>query len=517
MHKKLCRWISIGDGKWAAVKMNWVTFLLATILTWGFAIWSASDPSAGGYFGTGKSWVSQNFTWLYLGTQDVWCAFLVYLCFSRFGNIRLGKDNERPKYNDFSWFCMLFTCGVAVGLYVFGVSEPLYFYRQPTLWHSWAYDYTITKTTIGNDAQRAQQAIFQTVYHWGIHGWVPYILLAINIGIVCYRYNMPMTIRSCFVPLIGDNALGVIGDMIDALSIATTTFGVCTSLALGVGQIAYGMQQITDFSCDLKANCASAGGTWDIQTYGANSCIGATSEVPTCHVLYPTADDEMSAKYLIIVIITCLATLSVISGLDNGIVILAKAAFTFGTVVMMTIMFNDNTWYLLNVMVQTFGYYLQYIVQVGFDCEAFQQLGFEFQGEGGANHYWGSGYETLQGKLADIAEEQSGLRDQVTHRELTMVWQFMPHAAEVRSAQAAMLKSAKAPVVPKIPAYTATGLRVKKHGKEVQPIFLSARDELSDADVKRHIGKLTGTISSVTDGRGCDEAAGEMGDRKSVV
>ena len=67
---------------------------------------------------------------------------------------------------------MLFTCGVAVGLYVYGVSEPLYFYRQPSLWHSWSYDYAITKTGVENDAQRAQQAIFQAVYHWGIHGWV---------------------------------------------------------------------------------------------------------------------------------------------------------------------------------------------------------------------------------------------------------------------------------------------------------------------------------------------------------
>ena len=106
------------------------------------------------------------------GTQDVWCAFLIYLCFSRFATVKLGQADEKPKYNDFAWFAMLFTCGVAVGLYVFGVGEPLYFYRQPTLWSSWEYDYTITKTAVTNDAQRAQQAIFQTVYHWGIHGWV---------------------------------------------------------------------------------------------------------------------------------------------------------------------------------------------------------------------------------------------------------------------------------------------------------------------------------------------------------
>ena len=137
------------------------------------------------------------------GTQDVWCAFLIFLCFSRFGKLKLGADDEKPRFNDFSWFCMLFTCGVAVGLYVFGVSEPLYFYRQPTVWNSWLYDYTVTKTTIENDAQRGQHAIFMAVYHWGIHGWVPYILLAINLGVVSFRWGMPFTIRSCFYPLIG--------------------------------------------------------------------------------------------------------------------------------------------------------------------------------------------------------------------------------------------------------------------------------------------------------------------------
>ena len=144
-------------------------------------------------------------------TQDIWCAFLIYLCFSRFATIKLGADDEKPRYSDFSWFCMLFTCGVAVGLYVFGVSEPLYFYRQPSLWHSWAYDYAITKTSTETDALRAQQAIFMAVYHWGIHGWVPYILLALLVGLVSFRWGMPMTIRSCFYPLLGDHCEAPLG------------------------------------------------------------------------------------------------------------------------------------------------------------------------------------------------------------------------------------------------------------------------------------------------------------------
>ena len=141
-----------------------MTFLLATLLTWGFALLTAVDSAnAITYFGNGKSWVSANFTWFYILTQDVWCLFLIYLCFSRFGSLKLGREDEKPRYNDFTWFSMLFTCGVAVGLYVFGVAEPLYFYRQPTTWHNWNYDYHHTKTGVETDAQRAQQAIFMAI------------------------------------------------------------------------------------------------------------------------------------------------------------------------------------------------------------------------------------------------------------------------------------------------------------------------------------------------------------------
>ena len=194
-------------------------------------------------------------------TQDVWCGFLIYLCFSRFAKIKLGKDNEVPRFNDFTWFSMLFTCGVAVGLYVFGVAEPLYFYRQPTSWLPGS-SYAHTKVSIDNDANRAQQAIFMAVYHWGIHGWVPYILLALTVGIVSFRWGMPMTIRSCFYPLLGDHSLGLFGDMIDALSIATTTFGVCTSLGLGVSQLSSGLGFVKNIGCDMAVNCAAAGGSW---------------------------------------------------------------------------------------------------------------------------------------------------------------------------------------------------------------------------------------------------------------
>lgn len=342
---------------------------------------------------------------------------------------------------------MLFTCGVAVGLYVFGVAEPLYFYRVPK---SWMPNWTSIphKTDVDNDAQRAQQAIFMAVYHWGIHGWVPYILLALLLGIVSFRWGMPMTIRSCFYPLsappperpsrslspclplpasrsehtcppcraaVGDHALGIVGDFIDALSISTTTFGVCTSLGLGVTQLSRGLQFLKDISCSVKDNCVNAGGVWDITKYGAANCfcetstgvygalwgdaacLSATETIDDCTLswLGGSSDDFDSSLYTIIAVITGIATLSVLSGLDRGIKTLSAVAFSLGAMAWISITYADNTWYVLNVVVQTTGYYLQHVIQVGFDCEAFQQLNFEFQDKehsGGAwtNLLWGS-------------------------------------------------------------------------------------------------------------------------------
>ena len=341
-------------------------------------------------------WPADDASLLRAGTQDIWCLFLIYLAFSRFGKIKLGEDDEEPRYNDFTWFTMLFTCGVAVGLYVFGVSEPLYFYRD-VYWQSSGM--APHKTDVDNDAQRAQQAIFMAVYHWGIHGWVPYILLALLMGLVSFRWKLPMTIRSCFYPLIGDHAFGLVGDFIDALSISTTTFGVCTSLGLGVTQLAKGMQFLKNIGCSVEDNCKADGGSWDITKYGANNCFTSAGELmdvkDDCKLPWlSTADDTTKALYTIIAIITGIATLSVLSGLDRGIKTLSAFAFTLGAIMLISIMYADNTWYTLNVMVQTTGYYLQHILQVGFDCEAFKGLGIEMQdsAQGGAhnNLLWGS-------------------------------------------------------------------------------------------------------------------------------
>ena len=172
------------------------------------------------------------------------------------------------------------------------------------------------------------------MFHWGVHGWIVYTLIGLLLGVLAFRKNLPMTMRSCFYPLVGDKVFGTLGDIIDILSVVCTMFGVCTSLGLGVIQLNTGMNRM-------------------------NKSI------------------EMSKQNQVIIIwaVTALATASVISGVKLGIRRLSEICFSLGMFLWIVVFFHDDTWYLLNVFTQSCGYYLQWIIQLGFHTDAFAQSG----------------------------------------------------------------------------------------------------------------------------------------------
>ena len=208
--------------------------MLASLVLWGFVAAVLIDdenhtnPKLPTEFSRWRRWITVNFSWMYILTQDVWFIFVLWLLFTKYANIKLGRDDDKPEFSDFAWFSMLFSCGIGVGFYYYGVSEPISHYRGSA---------NLQSIPVTNDDQKAQQAIFQTLFHWGLHGWIPYIVVALTLGVTCHRQGLPMTMRNAFHPLIGDHTRGFAGDLIDALSISCTTFGVCTSLGLGVSQI----------------------------------------------------------------------------------------------------------------------------------------------------------------------------------------------------------------------------------------------------------------------------------------
>ena len=181
----------------------------------------------------------------------------------------------------------------------------------------------------------------------GIHGWIVYSLVGLLLGLMAYRENLPMTMKSCFYPLIGDRIFGWIGDLIDVVSIITSLFGVCTSLGLGARQLNAGLNMIN-------------------------------SNIP--------ADDTM-IQVICIWCITAVATASTVSGINMGIRRLSEICLIVGMFIMTVSFFMDETFYLLNLFVQSIGYYFQYIIQLGWHTDAFEQLLPSFGGKENRGRY----------------------------------------------------------------------------------------------------------------------------------
>ena len=159
-----------------------------------------------------------------------------FLCFIgyKYGHIKLGRQDEKPEFSEITYFAMLFSAGVAVGIFYYGVSEPLW--HQSSNWYS--------NTGFHSQDEIDQFAMNQTVFHWGLHAWSLYLTVAVGAALAAFRFHLPLTFRSCFYPIFGEYTWGWIGDIIDAFSIVVSVAGVCTSLGIGAIQITSGLQRI---------------------------------------------------------------------------------------------------------------------------------------------------------------------------------------------------------------------------------------------------------------------------------
>ena len=220
-----------------------------------------------------------------------------------------------------------------MGIFTFGVAEPIWFYRSNNI---------VAKIPFANDDQRAQMAMLLSYYQNGLHGWIPYLVIGTLLGVVCYRQGRPMAMRYAFHPILGDSINGLLGDVIDAVTVSCTTFGVCTSLGLGVGAIGTAMQRL-------------------------NSGIVA---------------DSQTTQLLIIWVITATATVSVLVGLHAGIKNLSKAAFYSGVALMAGLVCVDSPALLLNSYVQTLGHYVQWLITLSWDCDTWPSFTGQLTDEG---------------------------------------------------------------------------------------------------------------------------------------
>ena len=209
-----------------AVFIPSIAFLLSTV-----AVVLLFPEVSSAAFNTLQATIVENASWFYGLVMAILLVASGVLAFSRVGTIRLGPDNSSPDYSLFSWLSMLFAAGVGIGLMFYGVAEPVVHYLRPPVGESAA---------IGGE----NQAVNLTMLHWGFNAWSVYALMALVLAYFSFRRGLPLTLRSAFYPILGDRIYGPWGAAIDVFAIVCTTFGISTSLGLGVEQLSTGLNYL---------------------------------------------------------------------------------------------------------------------------------------------------------------------------------------------------------------------------------------------------------------------------------
>ena len=299
-------------------EINPPVFFGAAALIFLLVVYTVLFPtSASEHFSQIQTSISANASWFYILVVALILLCVTYLGVTRYGDIKLGPDHAEPDFSFGSWFAMLFSAGMGIGLMFFGVSEPVMHFISPPVGDPGTLD-------------AAKEAMTLTFFHWGLHAWAIYAIVALILAYFGYRHDLPLTLRSALYPIIGDKIYGRIGDAIDIFAIIGTVFGVATSLGLGVMQINSGLNYLFD--------------------------------IPVSPM----------TQIVLIISITALATLSVATGLEKGIRLLSEANLLLALMLMVLVVSLGPTVLLLQMFVQNTGGYLSGIVDKTFNLYAYE-------------------------------------------------------------------------------------------------------------------------------------------------
>ena len=208
--------------------IDWVVTGSAAALILAVVVWGIfGGDSFAAFASTALSYVVGDWGWLYVLAGTVFVGFVLFIAFSKFGHIRLGKDNEPPEFNSISWVAMMFAAGMGIGLMFYGVTEPLTYYRDGVP---------------GTQDHDVASSFASTLFHWGLHPWSLYAIVALAIAYGTFRMGRKQLLSAAFIPLIGEKrAEGALGKIIDIAAIFATVFGTAASLGLGAVQIQAGL------------------------------------------------------------------------------------------------------------------------------------------------------------------------------------------------------------------------------------------------------------------------------------
>jgi choline/glycine/proline betaine transport protein len=283
-----------------------------------------------------RVYIISGLKWYYIGIVAFFLFFVLWLLFSRYGNIRLGDDDSQPEFSYFSWFAMLFSAGMGIGLVFWSIAEPInHFQSNPFI-------------TEGLTPEAAEVAMRITFLHWGLHPWAIYVIVGLSLAYFAYRKKLPLTIRSALYPIIGDRIYGPIGHAVDILAIFGTVFGLATSLGFGVKQMSTGFAYLFGYE---------------------NAAV----------------DPSQTSLILIILIVTGIATLSVVSGVGRGIKILSIINLVLSVLLLVFLLAWGPTRYLLNSLLQNTGDYLATVIPLSLWTDTYKNTGWQ---GGWTTFYW---------------------------------------------------------------------------------------------------------------------------------
>ncbi|MBJ3777622.1 BCCT family transporter [Acuticoccus mangrovi] len=238
------------------------------------------------YFEALRNWLTSNFDWFFLIAGNVFVLVCVVLIVTPLGAVRLGGKDATPDYSYIGWFSMLFAAGMGIGLMFFGVSEPISHFTSSlggvAVEDGVRTDWAPLGAAVGDADAARRLGMAATIFHWGLHPWAIYAVVALALALFSFNKGLPLTIRSMFYPIFGERIWGWPGHIVDILAVLATLFGLATSLGLGAQQAAGGL----------------------------NFVFGVPAGLDT--------------QLVLIVIITAMALISVLRGLDGGVKVLSE-------------------------------------------------------------------------------------------------------------------------------------------------------------------------------------------------
>ncbi len=295
-------------------------FWIAGGLALAFVAWGVlSSESLSSVTKAAQDFAVADFGWLYLIATTLFLVFALYLALSRFGHMKLGKDEDEPEFSRFVWFALLFQAGMGIGLVFWSVSEPVHHFGVDP-----PYGLAAPGTTHAADV-----ALRYAFFHWALHPWAIYAVIALALAYFNFRHDRPGLISAVLRPIFGERMDGTLGYFIDILAVLATLFGVAVSLGLGALQI--------------------------------NSGLSFTFGLP----------EGSGAQIVIIAVTTVVFIASAVTGIQRGIKWLSQASLVVAAVLMLFVLVTGPTLTQLNAFTQGTGSYLGDLIPMSFRLNAF--------------------------------------------------------------------------------------------------------------------------------------------------